>query len=67
MSVIVRDQTGNLYLITKGAPEVLFERARYGWKQTDEYEHIVNVHQEYSREGLRVLAVGIKTLDPEDY
>ncbi|KAF7806313.1 putative phospholipid-transporting ATPase 9 [Senna tora] len=65
MSVIVRDEDGNLLLLCKGADSVMFERLAKNGKEFEEKtrEHI----NEYADAGLRTLILAYRELDEEEY
>ncbi len=69
MSVLVEDPEGKTVLLTKGAPEEVFEHASYfeldGKLSPMEPSLIVGLKEEYeslSRDGFRVLALATKEL-----
>ncbi|MCT2535160.1 cation-translocating P-type ATPase [Aquibacillus koreensis] len=68
----VHELNGKKMLLTKGGPDVMFDRAKYvlveGKEEalTDEWlESLKKANEDYSHQALRVLAYGYKTL-PED-
>ncbi|XP_028753721.1 putative phospholipid-transporting ATPase 9 [Neltuma alba] len=65
MSVIVRDEDGNLLLLSKGADSVMFERLSKNGREFEEKtrEHI----NEYADAGLRTLILAYRELDEEEY
>ncbi|XP_054822485.1 putative phospholipid-transporting ATPase 9 [Prosopis cineraria] len=65
MSVIVRDEDGNLLLFCKGADSVMFERLSNDGREFEEktQEHI----NEYADAGLRTLILAYRELDEEEY
>ncbi len=62
MSVIVKTSRG-LFLMTKGAPEKIIEKSKLS---RNELRKIRDKLEEYSSEGLRVLALAHKSLKEED-
>ncbi|KAH8117016.1 phospholipid-translocating P-type ATPase [Phellopilus nigrolimitatus] len=68
MSVILRkadDEDGRIFLLTKGADNVIFERLKPG--VNDELREITEHHlDEFAGEGLRTLTLAYKVI-PEDY
>ncbi|KAK1280746.1 putative phospholipid-transporting ATPase 9 [Acorus gramineus] len=65
MSVIVRNEEGQLLLLCKGADSVMFERlAKYGRKFEDKTKEHMN---EYADAGLRTLVLAYRQLDEEEY
>ncbi|KAF7838593.1 putative phospholipid-transporting ATPase 9 [Senna tora] len=65
MSVIVRDDTGKLLLLSKGADSVMFERLA---KDGRVFEEKTRKHvNEYADAGLRTLLLAYRELDEEEY
>ncbi|KAL1293214.1 hypothetical protein HN51_053864 [Arachis hypogaea] len=65
MSVIVRDEEGNIILMCKGADSIIFDRlAKNGKKYLESTTRHLN---EYGEAGLRTLALSYKRLDEEEY
>jgi phospholipid-translocating P-type ATPase (flippase) len=67
MSVVVRDPSGQLLLLCKGADSVIFERLR----KTKENEELLRQTSEmltvFAEEGLRTLVIAKSVLDPTLY
>ncbi|XP_073299279.1 probable phospholipid-transporting ATPase 4 isoform X2 [Primulina huaijiensis] len=65
MSVIVRDENGQILLLCKGADSIIFDRlSRYGRT----YEEPTTKHlTDYGEVGLRTLALAYKKLDEAEY
>jgi magnesium-transporting ATPase (P-type) len=63
MSVIVRDQDGNIMLFCKGADSVMIPRIG----NTDQVEDMNNSLMIYSMLGLRTLVLGSRCLDQKEY
>ncbi|CAI5443943.1 unnamed protein product [Caenorhabditis angaria] len=65
MSVIVRDQEGNIKLYTKGADTVIFERLKKG---SEEDIRNCSAHlEDYASFGYRTLCFAVKNLQPGEY
>ncbi|XP_012855220.1 PREDICTED: LOW QUALITY PROTEIN: putative phospholipid-transporting ATPase 9 [Erythranthe guttata] len=65
MSVIVRDEEGNLLLLCKGADSVMFERLAENGR---EYENETREHvNEYADAGLRTLILAYRKLGEQEY
>ncbi|KAL7149276.1 hypothetical protein ABFS83_05G028600 [Erythranthe nasuta] len=65
MSVIVRDEEGNLLLLCKGADSVMFERLAENGR---EYEKETREHvNEYADAGLRTLILAYRKLGEQEY
>ncbi|KAI5069580.1 hypothetical protein GOP47_0015881 [Adiantum capillus-veneris] len=65
MSVVVRDEDGQIYLFCKGADSVIFERLS---KAGREYEEATKLHlANYGDAGLRTLALAYRKLDEAAY
>ncbi|CAJ1975320.1 unnamed protein product [Sphenostylis stenocarpa] len=65
MSVIVKDEEGRIFLLSKGADSVMFERLAKNGMTFEEktLEHV----QEYADAGLRTLILSYRELDEEEY
>ncbi|KAF0924221.1 hypothetical protein E2562_008518 [Oryza meyeriana var. granulata] len=65
MSVIVRNEEGNIFLFSKGADSVMFERL----SNTDSaYREVTQQHiNEYADAGLRTLVLAYRQLDEDEY
>ncbi|KAK4784199.1 hypothetical protein SAY86_018567 [Trapa natans] len=65
MSVIVRDEEGQLLLLCKGADSVMFKRLARNGRQFEKetMEHV----NEYANAGLRTLLLAYRELDEEEY
>ncbi|WP_042223822.1 cation-translocating P-type ATPase [Oceanobacillus manasiensis] len=73
MSVIVQDENGMRYLITKGAPDVLLPRSKYQGNvqgrsilQDADIERIDKAVSDMAEKALRTLAVAIKPLNKNE-
>ncbi|EGD72161.1 hypothetical protein PTSG_00182 [Salpingoeca rosetta] len=64
MSVIVRDESGAIKLLTKGADSVIFERLSQNQPFADATKE--HLHR-FATEGLRTLCVGVRLLREEEY
>ncbi|MCH79548.1 phospholipid-transporting ATPase 4-like [Trifolium medium] len=65
MSVIVRDEEGNIILLCKGADSIIFDRlSKNGKKYLDATSRHLN---EYGEVGLRTLALAYRNLDEQEY
>ncbi|KAL3598315.1 hypothetical protein D5086_006233 [Populus alba] len=65
MSVIVRDEDGQILLLCKGADSVIFDRLSKNGRM---YEETTVKHlNEYGEAGLRTLALAYKKLDESEY
>ncbi|KAG8380109.1 hypothetical protein BUALT_Bualt07G0159500 [Buddleja alternifolia] len=65
MSVIIRDENGQILLLCKGADSIIFERLS---KKGRMYEQATTKHlNEYGETGLRTLALAYKKLDEAEY
>ncbi|XP_021638647.2 phospholipid-transporting ATPase 6 isoform X2 [Hevea brasiliensis] len=65
MSVIVRDEDGQILLLCKGADSIIFDRLS---KKGRMYEETTAKHlNEYGEAGLRTLALAYKKLDESEY
>nr|GEZ31773.1 probable phospholipid-transporting ATPase 4 [Tanacetum cinerariifolium] len=65
MSVIVKDETGQILLLCKGADSIIFDRLA---KNGRVYEEATTKHlNDYGEAGLRTLALAYKKLDESDY
>ncbi|XP_030473454.1 probable phospholipid-transporting ATPase 4 isoform X1 [Syzygium oleosum] len=65
MSVIVRDENGQIMLMCKGADSIIFERLAKNGRM---YEESTTRHlNEYGEAGLRTLALAYKPLDEAEY
>ncbi|CAN0929913.1 Putative phospholipid-transporting ATPase 9 [Linum grandiflorum] len=65
MSVIVRDEEGNILLLSKGADSVMFERLGKGGREF-EGDTRTHVHQ-YADAGLRTLILAYRELGEDEY
>ncbi|KAF7808958.1 putative phospholipid-transporting ATPase 9 [Senna tora] len=65
MSVIVKDEDGNILLLCKGADSVMFERLDENGREFEE-KTMEHVH-EYADAGLRTLILAYRELDEEEY
>ncbi|KAL8522562.1 hypothetical protein ACS0TY_012643 [Phlomoides rotata] len=65
MSIIVRDENGQILLLCKGADSIIFDRLSRNGRM---YEEVTTKHlNEYGEAGLRTLALAYKTLDEAKY
>ncbi|KAL3840799.1 hypothetical protein ACJIZ3_025390 [Penstemon smallii] len=65
MSVIVRDESGQILLLCKGADSIIFDRLSRNGRM---YEEATTKHlNEYGEAGLRTLALAYKKLDEAEY
>ncbi|KAG8656468.1 hypothetical protein MANES_04G141200v8 [Manihot esculenta] len=65
MSVIVRDEDGQILVLCKGADSIIFDRLS---KKGRMYEETTTKHlNEYGEAGLRTLALAYKKLDESEY
>ncbi|XP_010554248.1 PREDICTED: phospholipid-transporting ATPase 10-like [Tarenaya hassleriana] len=65
MSVIVRDEDGKLFLLSKGADSVMFKRLA---KEGQQFEAKTREHvNEYADAGLRTLILAYRELDENEY
>lgn len=65
MSVIVRDEEGQILLLCKGADSIIFDRLSKSGRM---YEEVTSKHlNEYGEAGLRTLALAYKKLDESEY
>ncbi|XP_062154657.1 probable phospholipid-transporting ATPase 4 [Alnus glutinosa] len=65
MSVIVKDEEGNILLLCKGADSIIFERLSRNGRI---YEEATTRHlNEYGEAGLRTLALAYRKLDESEY
>ncbi|KAH6781284.1 ATPase E1-E2 type family protein / haloacid dehalogenase-like hydrolase family protein [Perilla frutescens var. hirtella] len=65
MSVIVRDEDGQIFVFCKGADSIIFERLARNGRM---YEEATTKHlNEYGEVGLRTLALAYKKLDEDKY
>ncbi|KAK6125049.1 hypothetical protein DH2020_041227 [Rehmannia glutinosa] len=65
MSVIVRDEKGQILLLCKGADSIIFDRLSKNGRM---YEEATRKHlNEYGEAGLRTLALAYKKLDEEEF
>ncbi|KAG6494794.1 probable phospholipid-transporting ATPase 4 [Zingiber officinale] len=65
MSVIVRDASGKIFLLCKGADSIIFDRLAKNGRM---YESETNKHlTEYGEAGLRTLALAYRVLDESEY
>ncbi|XP_042401682.1 probable phospholipid-transporting ATPase 4 isoform X1 [Zingiber officinale] len=65
MSVILRDENGQIVLLCKGADSIIFDRLSKNGKmyESDTSKHLT----EYGESGLRTLALGYRVLDEAEY
>ncbi|KAL3838195.1 hypothetical protein ACJIZ3_022786 [Penstemon smallii] len=65
MSVIIRDESGQILLLCKGADSIIFDRLS---KNGRTYEQATTKHlNDYGEAGLRTLALAYKKLDEAEY
>ncbi|KAG2728745.1 hypothetical protein I3760_01G218600 [Carya illinoinensis] len=65
MSVIVRDEEGQILLLCKGADSIIFDRLSKNGRM---YEEVTTKHlHEYGEAGLRTLALAYKMLEESEY
>ncbi|GER53535.1 aminophospholipid ATPase [Striga asiatica] len=65
MSVIIRDEKGQILLLCKGADSIIFDRLAKNGRM---YEEATRKHlNEYGEAGLRTLALAYKKLDEAEY
>lgn len=65
MSVIVKDEEGNILLLCKGADSIIFERLSRNGRI---YEEATTKHlNEYGEAGLRTLALAYRKIDESEY
>ncbi|KAL3639779.1 putative phospholipid-transporting ATPase 4 [Castilleja foliolosa] len=65
MSVIVRDESGQIFLLCKGADSIIFDKLARNGRM---YEESTTKHlNEYGEAGLRTLALAYKKLDEAKY
>ncbi|CAL5327894.1 unnamed protein product [Camellia sinensis] len=65
MSVIVRDEDGQIFLLCKGADSIIFERLAKNGKM---FEEATTKHlNEYGEAGLRTLALSYRKLGEDEY
>ncbi|CBI35911.3 unnamed protein product, partial [Vitis vinifera] len=65
MSVIVRDEDGQIFLLCKGADSIIFDRLAKNGRM---YEEATTRHlNEYGESGLRTLALAYKKLEESEY
>ncbi|MFD1849111.1 calcium-translocating P-type ATPase, SERCA-type [Oceanobacillus bengalensis] len=69
MSVVIEDENGLRYLITKGAPDVLLPRTSYllgnegrSMLRTEDRNNIVNKINDMANKALRTIAIGMRPL-----
>lgn len=69
MSVIIRkmDEDGRIFLLCKGADNVIFERLAKGAGQEELKQKTDKDLQQFASEGLRTLCLAYKVLDSADY
>lgn len=63
MSIIVKDQSGTIWLYSKGAENVIFPRCNPSLQLDQTNDQITK----YAKEGLRTLAVARRTLTAEEF
>ena len=66
MSVIVKNPRGDIRVVTKGAEVTLLPKCQDNTKTSVLQTTLQHINQ-FAGEGLRTLAVAVKTLTPEDY
>ncbi|CAI9267581.1 unnamed protein product [Lactuca saligna] len=65
MSVIVQDETGEIFLLCKGADSIIFDRLS---KNGRTFEEATTKHlNDYGEAGLRTLALAYKTIEKSEY
>ncbi|XP_006853382.2 probable phospholipid-transporting ATPase 5 [Amborella trichopoda] len=65
MSIIIKDDEGNIFLLCKGADSIIFERLANDGKQ---YEQATRAHlSDYAEDGLRTLAFAYRRLELAEY
>ncbi|CAI9113448.1 OLC1v1014052C1 [Oldenlandia corymbosa var. corymbosa] len=65
MSMVVRDEEGNLFLLCKGADSVMFQRLATNGR---EFEEQTRAHiNEYANAGLRTMVLAYRQLDEDEY
>ncbi|XP_058070915.1 probable phospholipid-transporting ATPase 5 [Magnolia sinica] len=65
MSVIVRDEAGQIFLLCKGADSIIFDRLGVNGKQ---YQQATSSHlSDYAEDGLRTLALAYRRIEPAEY
>ncbi|XP_011079998.1 probable phospholipid-transporting ATPase 4 isoform X1 [Sesamum indicum] len=65
MSVIIRDESGQIFLLCKGADSIIFDRLSRNGRM---YEEATTKHlNDYGEAGLRTLALAYKKLDEDKY
>ncbi|XP_032311944.1 phospholipid-transporting ATPase IF isoform X2 [Drosophila ananassae] len=63
MSIIVKDQTGSIWLYSKGAENVIFPRCKPSLQLDETNDQVTK----YAKEGLRTLAVARRSLTEEEF
>lgn len=73
MSVIIADENGRRFLITKGAPDVLLPRSSFfmtkagrKWMQSTDRARWNEAVEQMANEALRIIGIGIRPLTKED-
>ncbi|TFK36361.1 hypothetical protein BDQ12DRAFT_686784 [Crucibulum laeve] len=71
MSVVLRrldTEDGRLFLLSKGADNVIFERLKRGNMEMDELKNVTERHlDEFASQGLRTLTLAYKVIGEEEY
>jgi P-type E1-E2 ATPase len=67
MSVIVRDPSGKIILMCKGADSVIMERLSQRSRNGDVLSKTQDYVDEYAEEGLRTLFLAERVIDEEEY
>ncbi|PWA97906.1 P-type ATPase, HAD-like domain protein [Artemisia annua] len=65
MSVIVRDEAGQIFLFCKGADNIIFDRLGDGGRT---YQHATTMHlANYAEDGLRTMVFGYRKIKDSEY
>ncbi len=71
MSIVLKAQDGNYYVVAKGAPDIILRRSNKIYLKEDEYELDGSVEQpihdaieRFSSQALRTLAIAYKPIEP---
>ncbi|KVH95088.1 HAD-like domain-containing protein [Cynara cardunculus var. scolymus] len=65
MSVIVRDEVGQIFLVCKGADNIIFDRLGDGGRT---YQHATTIHlANYAEDGLRTMVFAYRKIEDSEY
>ena len=67
MSVILKEPNGSIVMYIKGADNIIFQRTKQEYLNSEKFKNLKDILDSYAREGLRTLLLAKRTLDPQEF